>query len=62
MYSNIGGKATELEQFPWLVLLKTTFDQNGRQSAFGCGGSLINSRFVLTAAHCVHDNEAVVYE
>ncbi|XP_075973756.1 uncharacterized protein LOC142975017 isoform X1 [Anticarsia gemmatalis] len=50
-----GGKETELEQFPWTVLLKVTFDYGDKRQAFNCGGSLISSRYVLTAGHCVYD-------
>lgn len=35
-----------MNQYPWMALLR----YNGR---FYCGCSLINDRYVLTAAHCV---------
>jgi len=38
------------EYIPWMVLIKVTGKHGGDLM---CGGSLINSRFVLTAAHCV---------
>jgi len=38
----VGGSMAEQGRFPWMVRLST-----------GCGGSLIGSRYVLTAAHCV---------
>ncbi|XP_047995220.1 serine protease easter-like [Leguminivora glycinivorella] len=51
----IGGKTTEIDQFPWTVLLNSKFT-NGRTTAeFSCGGSLISARYVLTAAHCLYD-------
>ncbi|CAH0397854.1 unnamed protein product [Chilo suppressalis] len=50
-----GGKETDLQQFPWTVLMKTTFVYATRESAFSCGGSLVSSRYVLTAGHCVFD-------
>ena len=42
-------KATEENEFPWQVALLVHVDQ----SYFFCGGSLINSFWVLTSAHCV---------
>ncbi|XP_026753466.2 vitamin K-dependent protein C-like [Galleria mellonella] len=57
-----GGKETELEQFPWTVLLKTTFDYVKNTASFSCGGSLISSRYVLTAGHCVVDEGAIVID
>ncbi|KAJ8728187.1 hypothetical protein PYW08_016572 [Mythimna loreyi] len=50
-----GGRETELEQFPWTVLLEITFDYGNKRQAFNCGGSLISSKYVLTAGHCVFD-------
>lgn len=47
----IGGTVVEPLRYPWMVGI-ITLKTNGRV-AF-CGGSIINSRFLLTAAHCVH--------
>ncbi|XP_063825431.1 phenoloxidase-activating enzyme-like isoform X1 [Ostrinia nubilalis] len=55
-----GGKETELEQFPWTVLLKTIFVYPDKEVAFSCGGSLISSRYVLTAGHCIVDSKGTV--
>ncbi|XP_054089819.1 serine protease grass-like isoform X2 [Zeugodacus cucurbitae] len=43
------GKAATLGQYPFMALLK--YNRDGDQ--FLCGGTLITSRFVLTAAHCI---------
>ncbi|XP_054089821.1 serine protease grass [Zeugodacus cucurbitae] len=43
------GKAATLGQYPFMALLK--YNRDGGQ--FLCGGTLITSLFVLTAAHCI---------
>lgn len=46
----IAGDNAKRGSWPWQILLL----MSGRP---GCGGSLINSRWVVTAAHCVDRNE-----
>lgn len=49
----VGGSEVSIIEYPWQVSL--------RNSRYGgihyCGGSLLNTRFVVTAAHCVRDQE-----
>uniref|UniRef100_A0A4Y0BFK3 CLIP domain-containing serine protease n=1 Tax=Anopheles funestus TaxID=62324 RepID=A0A4Y0BFK3_ANOFN len=44
------GNATRVFEYPWMVLLRYTLKGKLQD---GCGGSLINNRYVLTAAHCI---------
>ncbi|XP_072930062.1 CLIP domain-containing serine protease HP8-like [Epargyreus clarus] len=48
----VGGKKADLFEYPWMALIS----HNTRDGfAFKCGGSIINKRYVLTAAHCVYN-------
>lgn len=47
----VGGQRTGLDEFPWTGLIEYR-KPNGR-TGFHCGASLINSRYVLTAGHCI---------
>lgn len=48
----VGGTSTVRGQWPFLAAL--TLSSNG---AFFCGGNLISTKHVLTAAHCLHPKD-----
>lgn len=50
----VGGKDAEEGQFPYQVSLRNIF----RRSHF-CGGSILSSRFILTAAHCTQEINSI---
>ncbi|XP_055903205.1 serine protease easter-like isoform X2 [Eupeodes corollae] len=46
-----GGNVTKIDEYPWMALIEYKKGENG--NGHHCGGSLINDRYVLTAAHCI---------
>ncbi|XP_055847601.1 serine protease easter-like [Episyrphus balteatus] len=46
-----GGNITKFDEFPWMALIE--YNKGGYSYGHHCGGSLINNRYVLTAAHCI---------
>jgi secreted trypsin-like serine protease len=52
----VGGRPADQGKYPWQVRIYSNMDD---QIGF-CGGSIIADQWVLTAAHCVLDVQAVV--
>nr|CAH7743417.1 unnamed protein product [Callosobruchus chinensis] len=46
----IGGKNVTIEEYPYQVSIQSNDEHV-------CGGSIINTKYILTAAHCVSDTE-----
>uniref|UniRef100_U5EHU2 CLIP domain-containing serine protease n=1 Tax=Corethrella appendiculata TaxID=1370023 RepID=U5EHU2_9DIPT len=47
----VGGEITHISDYPWMARLYYNLGQG--KFGYRCGGSLINDRYVLTAAHCI---------
>ncbi|KAF2896084.1 hypothetical protein ILUMI_10082 [Ignelater luminosus] len=50
----LGGEITGVFEFPWMVALKYVQHRQPSTSSFRCSGTLINQRYVLTAAQCLN--------
>lgn len=51
----VGGEDAPIGAYPWAAVLG--YRSKGLPEIhFECGGSVINERYIMTAAHCVNDN------
>ncbi|PVZ99798.1 hypothetical protein BB558_004171 [Smittium angustum] len=52
----INGQTASTNEFPFAASLQITFEGNG----FSCGGSIINEKWILTAAHCMYPGDRLL--
>jgi secreted trypsin-like serine protease len=52
----VGGSQVSISQYPWQAAVVYTGSGNAHQRQF-CGGSVLTSRIVITAGHCVADTD-----
>ena len=50
----VGGVVARLHAHPWIAALG--YSEDGGEVEYRCGGSLLTSRHVITAAHCLQQD------
>ena len=51
----IGGEPADISEAPWQVSLE--YEEDGDECQHFCGGVILNNEWILTAAHCVDEDE-----
>ena len=54
----VGGILAELNEFPWMAAL--VYEESNGQQKIACGGSLISSNVIMTAAHCIPSTNEIL--
>lgn len=52
----VGGRNARIEEYPWQITLRRKIFSSGAFIHF-CGGSIVNERVIITAAHCVNKRD-----
>ena len=54
----VGFSNAKMGDYPWMVLLGTPSEAFDNKIRYGCGGTIINKWYILTAAHCLNDGNS----